>query len=385
LSVIDKHRNCLNRLVVDISPHIAVNDRANRLAGHGYPWKTYENGKFPVTRFTKHVKLYSNATICIDGKAEVRHTPGGKLLCNEFQTVLQLRFSKVEDDSPADLTGAKISLLFGTYKKDCWDPSMCIFKEKSWGYDGVRSIRCLPSVYFRHQYDDKMSPEEIGNHFQIKLVIKIPRKTGWTLAQDVQKLFSNRDFSDVTIVCGEKEEKFECHKAILAVRSKVFYAMFNMVESSENQTGVVKVDDVDAKTMKSLLKYIYKNQVEPEDVDGDLLLAADKYDLPGLVSQCKNKVGHILSTENIFGILMASRMLDLNDINELAMKWIRQWSNDIQCGDQWNKLKSENPDLAKEVEQNWILEAALPKTPPWVKGEPFPPYEKMPKLRRWMC
>jgi hypothetical protein len=27
-----------------------------------------------------------------------------------------------------------------------------------------------------------------------------------------------------------------------------------------------------------------------------------------------------------------------------------RWSNDIQCGDQWNKLKSENPNLAKEVE-----------------------------------
>jgi speckle-type POZ protein len=349
--------------VVDIGPHTAVNNSATP---RGYNQKVYERGDYPVTGFTKLVKLYPNATICIDGQIQVQKAPRGG--CNQFMAVLKLNFSDVEAE--LDLKDVKISLLFRTYKNGYWVPrSSCSFKEKSW-----LQTRQYYGVSFRHQYSENMSPEELGSHFQIQLVVKIPRRTSGTLVQDVQKLFSNRDFSDVTIVCGAEEEQFKCHKAILAVRSKVFCAMFNMVESSENQTGVVKVDDIEAKTMKSLLKYIYKNQVEPEDVDGDLLLAADKYDLQDLVSQCKNKVGYILSTENIFGILMASRMLDLNDINKLAMKWIRRHANDIQDGDQWNKLKIENPDLANEVEQNWILEAAKPQKK-WIhKKDPFPTY-----------
>jgi hypothetical protein len=111
----------------------------------------------------------------------------------------------------------------------------------------------------------------------------------------------------------------------LAVRSKLFSAMFSMVESSNNQTGVVKVDDIDAKNIKkTLLKYIYEDQVEVEDVDANLFLAGDKYNLPGLVCQCKSTLVYTMSTENIFDILMASRLLDLIDIYKLTMKWIRR-------------------------------------------------------------
>jgi hypothetical protein len=350
-------------LLLSISVHILL-----RVTPRGNGRREYERGDYPVTGFTKLVKLYPNATICIDGQIQVQQ--GDRSGRNQYMAVLKLKFSDVEAE--LNLKDVKISLLFRTYKNGYWVPrTSCSFKEKSW----LKTNWQYFGVSFRHQYSENVSPEELGSHFQIQLVVKIPWRTSGTLVQDVQKLFSNRDFSDVTIVCGTEEEQFKCHKAILAIRSKVFCAMFNMhVESSENQTGVVKVDDIKAKTMKSLLKYIYKNQVEPEDVDGDLLMAADKYDLQDLVSQCKNKLVYTLSTENIFGILMASRMLDLNDINKLAMKWIRQHANDIQDGDQWNKLKIENPDLAKEVEQNWILEAASPQKK-WIhKENPFPTY-----------
>jgi hypothetical protein len=134
--------------------------------------------------------------------------------------------------------------------------------------------------------------------------------------------------------------------------------MFNIVHQSyETQTGVVKVDDINAKTMKSLLKYIYQDQVEVEDIDVDLILAADKYDLPDLVSQCKTTFVYTMSNNNILGILIASRLLNFKDIIELAMRRIRRWT-DIKDGDQWNNFKTENPDLAKEIEHSWILEEA---------------------------
>jgi hypothetical protein len=73
------------------------------------------------------------------------------------------------------------------------------------------------------------------------------------LYQDAVKLFTSGKFSDVKIVCGN--ETFPCHKAVLAARSDVFEDMFDMTGSTENQEGVVQVDDFDARTMKSLLAY----------------------------------------------------------------------------------------------------------------------------------
>jgi speckle-type POZ protein len=114
--------------------------------------------------------------------------------------------------------------------------------------------------------------------------------------QDMEKLFTSGKFSDVKIVCGN--ETFLCHKNILATRSDVFAAMFDMTGSTENQTGVVQVDDFDAKTMKILLAYIYGNNIDRKDGDMDLLLAADKYNLPGLVKSCEFALISELSLNN---------------------------------------------------------------------------------------
>jgi hypothetical protein len=51
-------------------------------------------------------------------------------------------------------------------------------------------------------------------------------------------MYNNEKFSDIKIVCGK--ETFFCHKNILSSRSDVFAAMFDMTESTENQTGILK-------------------------------------------------------------------------------------------------------------------------------------------------
>jgi hypothetical protein len=82
-------------------------------------------------------------------------------------------------------------------------------------------------------------------------------------AQDIENLFNSEKFSDVKIVCGN--ETFFCHKNILAARSDVFAAMFNKTDSTENQTGVVQVEYLDANTMKSLLSFIYGNKIDNKE------------------------------------------------------------------------------------------------------------------------
>ena len=61
-------------------------------------------------------------------------------------------------------------------------------------------------------------------------------------------------FSDFTINCGD--EKFPCHKVILAIRSVVFIGMFsrNTEEMIENK---VSIKDSTTPIVKALLDFIY--------------------------------------------------------------------------------------------------------------------------------
>jgi hypothetical protein len=71
----------------------------------------------------------------------------------------------------------------------------------------------------------------------------------------------------------------------LAARSDFFYNMFNMLNSSENCTGVLKVDD-----MEALLQFIYEGRVAQKELSKKLKIAAEKYSLPKLASRCRNNL-----------------------------------------------------------------------------------------------
>ena len=94
------------------------------------------------------------------------------------------------------------------------------------------------------------------------------------LSDDMNNLFENPNFSDVTLTCGNRE--FKMHKAILASRSAVFNAMFEhqMLEGKSNR---VQIEDVDSDVMTEVLRFIYTGKINNIDKMADLLLpAADK-------------------------------------------------------------------------------------------------------------
>ena len=72
-----------------------------------------------------------------------------------------------------------------------------------------------------------------------------------------EKMFLKDDFSDVKILCNGKT--FPCHKVILSNQSEVFKSMLSngcgsMIEAS---TGEIKIKDISADVMESLLYFLY--------------------------------------------------------------------------------------------------------------------------------
>merc|ERR1719237_86524 len=130
-----------------------------------------------------------------------------------------------------------------------------------------------------------------------------------------EKMFLKDEFSDVKILCGGKT--FPCHKVILSNQSEVFKTMLgdgcgSMIEAS---TGEIRIKDISADTMESLLYFLYfdhKNLKGKNKINIDLLLAADKYNIPDLVKICVNHLKTNLTEVNAVDIMAKSYMINID-------------------------------------------------------------------------
>jgi hypothetical protein len=184
---------------------------------------------------------------------------------------------------------------------------------------------------------------------RFQLVLKVPYDLTGS-STDMSKLFNNGDFSDVKIMCNG--HIFRCHKSILAFKSDVFKAMFNMSKCTEQINGKVQIDDIEAKTMETVIKYMYQNKITfREATDLNVLIAANKYNVVDLVLKCEENILLNLSMTNVLDILAIGHFLPTPNIFDKAMAFFRQIAGrqKVREGQKWLELKSQNPDLAQSI------------------------------------
>jgi len=119
---------------------------------------------------------------------------------------------------------------------------------------------------------------------------------------------SNR-FSDVKIICGDKE--FNCHKIIVCSASPVLDKMLSH-GFKESQESKIIIPDIKAETMKQVLNFMYKGTIfeDPsEDYDLDeLLKSADKYDIENLGELVSEQMEKNLGLENVLNLLSLAQL-----------------------------------------------------------------------------
>ena len=127
------------------------------------------------------------------------------------------------------------------------------------------------------------------------------------LHERIRESFLNHEFSDAKITCESKV--FDCHKVILSCQSDVFKGMFNETEkklSFEAISGKVNITDISSVTLETMLYYIYHNSLDKEKINGDLLKAADKYMITGLIRICVNHLESNLTVGNAIEVMIAA-------------------------------------------------------------------------------
>eukprot|EP01124_Arcella_intermedia_P002748 TRINITY_DN11498_c0_g2_i1.p1 TRINITY_DN11498_c0_g2~~TRINITY_DN11498_c0_g2_i1.p1 ORF type:complete len:471 (+),score=113.54 TRINITY_DN11498_c0_g2_i1:3-1415(+) len=109
--------------------------------------------------------------------------------------------------------------------------------------------------------------------------------------------FNESTLSDIQIVVEKKT--FFAHKVILACRSQYFNTMFT-TGFKETNVETLKLKEVTVPIFEELLRYIYNDQMNINQVNWqDLLMAGQKYNIPGVVDHVGKFLMEQMTWENV--------------------------------------------------------------------------------------
>ena len=156
----------------------------------------------------------------------------------------------------------------------------------------------------------------------------------WDMDRRESKL---NEFSDFEIICVEEgendiksEKRFRCHKLVLFLGTNYYKKMFsgNFAESE----GTATVTDVSSKTMQTFLEFLYCGDVKKSEIDIELLLTADKYEVDHLHTICELELGRNISIETAPDLAVAGDMCGSNCFKTHVYSFIRKhWKEINSC------------------------------------------------------
>ncbi|XP_035225797.1 protein roadkill-like [Stegodyphus dumicola] len=157
------------------------------------------------------------------------------------------------------------------------------------------------------------------------------------LNSNLRNLYETGEFSDVNIDVGSRI--FFAHKFILSSRSSVFAKMFE-TEMIESKNSVVEISDVDPNIIAEMLLFMYSGSLdEPlEKTATQLYSAADKYDVPTLMSKCSSFLKSNFSVKNVLSVLQLADMHSDDDLYNSALEFLSAHLLEIFSTSEWKEM-----------------------------------------------
>ncbi|XP_065205305.1 speckle-type POZ protein B-like isoform X16 [Planococcus citri] len=223
-----------------------------------------------------------------------------------------------------------------------WGKPNCLKKDTKFRNkllsNNALTIRCV--VKFSDMEDDvSISHRNICN-------IEVPE---CDVSENIASLFENPQLTDVVLSVNGKD--YPAHKIILAARSPVFQAMFKY-KTKENELNRIDIEDMNEEVIGEMLKYIYTGRcANLENLAGELLAAADKYDLNRLKMMCAKTLFEGLSVENAVHVLILADKHHTKDLKREVIEFIAAKFVQVAITNAWKNVLSSNHELVDEVYQ----------------------------------
>ena len=166
----------------------------------------------------------------------------------------------------------------------------------------------------------------------------------------VGKLYAEKDFADVKIVCQEKT--FACHKAVLACHSEVFKTIIRNKSLTEKQAEVMEIEenDYNSEAMEQILFYFYHGKLQDiKMINTDLLRVADKYEAIGLMDMCTKYLESNLSLENALDVLVAAELTNQTSLFDSAAKFVQKTQGKKNKTGAYKEMHEKDPKFILNV------------------------------------
>ncbi|XP_034481597.1 speckle-type POZ protein-like [Drosophila innubila] len=150
-------------------------------------------------------------------------------------------------------------------------------------------------------------------------LIKVPN---CKLVEDLVAMLETKELTDVTIVTADGH-KIPVHKNILSARSKVFAAMFKHA-MQENTENCVAIKEFNFDVVSELIRFMYSGEAPNlKEMSGELLAAAEKYQLDRLKMMCAKFMADNLSIDNADAVLKSADLYNLRDLQLKTIQYIQ--------------------------------------------------------------
>ena len=166
---------------------------------------------------------------------------------------------------------------------------------------------------------------------------------------------SKMKFCDVKLTADPTEQTesddtstFYAHKAVLAMRSKVFAAMFSH-DMLESVNKAVELPDIDSDVLKELLTYIYTGEcTKIEELAESLIYHAEKYELDHLKALCEEQLSYDLQVDNAARILILADACKAEQLKRNALLYVNEHGDEVEHTKEWEDIKS-SLDLLQDL------------------------------------
>jgi hypothetical protein len=160
--------------------------------------------------------------------------------------------------------------------------------------------------------------------------------------------FNSNKLADITIKTADGKE-IKAAKFVLS-RSPVFDAMLNHHDTKEARKGVIQIIDINHEVLSEMVRYMYCDYTPKlKDMALELLIAANKYDIPGLLEKCKSYLRANISLENFANILICAERLQIDDLESVIMQFLIEHSETVFDSEEWQSFEENNLELANKV------------------------------------
>ena len=187
-----------------------------------------------------------------------------------------------------------------------------------------------------------------------------------------EKLYAEKEYVDVKILCNGKT--FKCHKNVLSCQSEVFKTMIknkaieydlNKNKSlTEKKTGIMKIEEnaFSSDVMEQMLYFVYHDKIkDAKMINTDLLLAANKFNIQGLLNECCKHFESTLSLQNALDILVLAETTNQKNLFDTASRFVGKKLGKLEKSSVYQEMVNENPKMFTRVFSKMLEVKQAPK------------------------